>query len=53
MQKLSPYATVPLTELINENPLSLAINFSIVTLKLFLTIPAVSVPDLTLHSKVY
>ena len=42
------YAGVPLTELINENVLSLTTNLSIVPLKSFLTIPAVSVPGLLL-----
>ena len=42
------YAGVPLTELINENALSLATNFSIVPLKLLLTVPSVSVPGLIL-----
>ena len=37
-----------LTELINENALTLATNLSIVPLKLFLTVLAVSVPDLIL-----
>ena len=39
---------VPFIELINENALSLAKNVSTVLLKLFRTIPAVSVPDLIL-----
>ena len=42
------YAGVPLTELINENALSLATNHSIALLKLLLTVPAVSVPGLIL-----
>ena len=36
------YARVPLTELMNENALSLATNLSIVPLKLILTVLAVS-----------
>ena len=42
------YAGVPLTELINENALSLATKLSIVALKLLLTVPAVSVSGLIL-----
>ena len=42
------YASAPLTELINENALSLVTNLSIVPLKLLLTVPAVSVPGLIL-----
>ena len=42
------YAGVPLTELINENALSLATNLSIILLQLLLTVPAVSVPGLIL-----
>ena len=42
------YASVPLTELINENTLSLATNLPVVTLKLFLTVPFVGVPGLVL-----
>ena len=41
-------AGVSVTELINENALSLAADFSDVLLKLFLTIPAVSVTGLIL-----
>ena len=37
-----------LTEIIDENALSLAANLSVVPLKLFLTVPAVSVPGLIL-----
>ena len=40
------YAGVPLTELINENALSLTTNLSVIPLKLFLTVPDVSVPGL-------
>ena len=43
------YAGYPLTELINENELSLVKNLSIVQFILFLTIPAVSVPGLILR----
>ena len=42
------YVGVPWTGLANENTLLLAINFSIVPIKLFLTVPVVSVPGLTL-----
>ena len=38
------YAGVPLTELINENVLSLETNLSIFPLKLLVTVSAVSVP---------
>ena len=38
------YTGVPLTELIKENALSLATKFSIIALKLFLTIPAIGGP---------
>ena len=38
------YAGVPLTELLNENALSLATKLSVVTLKLFLIVPAVMLP---------
>ena len=41
-------AGVPLTELINENTLSLGTNISTVPIKLLLTVPAVSVPGLIL-----
>ena len=40
------YAGVPLTELINENALSLTTNLSVIPLKLFLTLSDVSVPGL-------
>ena len=40
------FVGVALTEIINENALSLETNISIVPLKLFLTIPAVSIPGL-------
>ena len=43
------YAGFPLTELINENELSLVTNLSIVQFILFLTVAAVSVPVLILR----
>ena len=42
------YVGVPLTELINQNELSLATNPSTVPLKLILPVSAVSVPGLIL-----
>ena len=42
------YVCVPLTEVINENEISLAINLSMIPLKLLLTVPAVSVLGLIL-----
>ena len=42
--KTFQYAGVPLTELLNENALSLATKLSVVTLKLFLIVPAVMLP---------
>ena len=42
------YVSVPLTELINENEISLATNLSMIPLKLLLTVPAVSVLGLIL-----
>ena len=42
------YAGVPLTEVINENAISLATKLSMVPLKLLLTVPAASVPGLVL-----
>ena len=47
-QNYFQYASVPLTELINENALSLTTNLSIFLLKQLLTVPAVSVPSLIL-----
>ena len=38
------YAGVPLTELLNENALSLATKLSVVALKLFLIVRAVMLP---------
>ena len=43
-KKCFQYAGVPLTELLNENALSLATKLSVVTLKLFLIVPAVMLP---------
>ena len=45
-KRCSQYAGVSLTEVINENALSLSANLSIVRLILFLTVPAVTVPGL-------
>ena len=47
------YASVALTDLINENASSLATNLSIVVLKLFLSVPAVGVPGLVLCTKTF
>ena len=43
------YASFPFTELIHEKVLSLATVLSMFPLKLFLTVPAVSVPGLSLY----
>ena len=42
------YASVPLTQLINENALSFATNLAIILLKLLLLAPAVNLPGLIL-----
>ena len=49
MKTVSSILVLFLTELMTENAFSPARNLSIKYLKLLLTIPAVSVPGLTLH----